>query len=85
MASITNVQCVVLLFARNKRRCGLCLRKALQPLLAHALAPRNDMTNINDSPGNRTLKHKKQQIKNFPEMEPAQMQASSTSLADEGT
>ena len=48
MASITNIQCVVvpLLFARNKRRCGLCLRKALQPLLAHALAPRNDRENI---------------------------------------
>ena len=45
MTSHTNVQCVVvpLLFDRNKRRCGLCLRKALQPLLAHALAVQDDM------------------------------------------
>ena len=42
---LTNVKYVVmpLLFARMKRRCGLCLRKALQPLLAHALAVQDDM------------------------------------------
>ena len=44
MTILTNVQCVVLplLFARNKRRCGLCLRKDLQPLLAH----QDDMTSL---------------------------------------